>query len=133
MLAKTTKVHRVARPVLPPVAQATCGAGRTQQVASRPKPKPKAKPRRPRATFTDGPADLSAPVGTRPAAPVFRTRRPKPGRSQDTTVVRLSNGKTYRVPSHRAEKFIAHMEGKARTTQRSLCRNQWSIWPAREG
>lgn len=126
---KLTQTHRVTRPCLPPVASAACGAGRTQQVA----PRPKTKPRRPRATFTDGPADLSVPGGTRPAAPVFRTRRPKPGRKADTTVVRLSNGKTYRVPSHRAEKFIAHMEGKARSVERSLTRNQWHVWPSREG
>ena len=56
------------------------------------------------------------------------------GRDTSYTIVRTQDGRTYRVPEHKARRFADRIEGRTRDTQRhearSMTRNQWDSDPA---
>jgi hypothetical protein len=55
------------------------------------------------------------------------------GRDTSYTIVRTQDGRTFRVPEHKAKRFAERIEGRCRDAQRhaarSLTRNQWDASP----
>lgn len=55
--------------------------------------------------------------------PKYRTRT---GPHSAKTLVRTADGRTFKVPEHKAQRFLDHMNDRKATPTRSATRNQWS-------
>ena len=56
-----------------------------------------------------------------------------PAAPASTVLVRLPDGRAFRVATNKAAAFLSRMAGKAKAAKRSLTRNQWDRWPHVEG
>lgn len=55
--------------------------------------------------------------------PKYRTHT---GPSTARTLVRTADGRTFKVPEHKAQRFLDHMNDRKATPTRSATRNQWA-------